>query len=369
MLAGGTDALYRAARRSPHRLYTRIEVYSGAGVLLESDLTFMSGTVSATLNSRVTRTCSFSVHEDLYPVRATDLLAPYGNFIRAYRGIQLGDDSTKYVWQVFGGRIQETSLESSGEVRVTCSDRAADVIDNGFEAPVSSSVGILATEQAKILIADGFPGAQFGDFDTFDQVMSNLTWDSDRGDALDQIGRGLGAFWYCLATEEFVIRHIPWTVGGEPVVFYNDGDGGTVTGYQVTRSRSDVYNSVTATAERLDGSAPQYATARDNNSASPTLYGGNFGIRTRQVRTQNPATQGAAQSLADDYLRSSKALTESWEISIIPDPALELGDIVGLEVAGRTEIVQVAQSFTLPLDTSGPQRVSLRAQVPNLLEE
>lgn len=367
MLTGGADPLYRRALGGPHEPWARIDVYDGLGTLLQSDLTFLAADVSATLTSRVTRSCSFDVHEDLYPVLPTDLLAPYGNFIRAYRGVRLGDSNTVYSWQVFEGRIQDVRLSSAGVVQVSCSDRAADVIDFGFVVPQNSSVGILASNQVKQLIADGFPGASFGTFDDFAETMPQLTWESDRGSALDEIAQSLGAFWYALADGSFVLRRIPWTVPGVPVMTLFDGDGGTVVDYRVTRSRSEVYNVISVTGERADGTEPVYAVSEDNNPASPTFVDGRFGRRHRVVHLQTPSSQGAVQTVANDLLRSSIALTESWDLSLVADASLELGDVVDIEAAGRTDVIQVIQGFTLPLD-SGPMNVSLRSQVIGLLE-
>lgn len=380
MLTGGTDPLYRRTLASGVIPYARIDVFDGAGNQLDQisygqvgknsagEMIFFSGVMAATLFSRVTRTFDFTVHESLYPVKETDLLAPYGNFVKVYSGIKLGDGSDKYVWQVFEGRIQQVSLGSSGTASVQCSDRAADVIDNGFQNPVSSSVGILATEQIKQLITDGYPGASFGTFDTFTQVMPQLTWESDRGTALDEVAQSLGCYWYALANADFVLHRIPWTVPGPPVVTFADGDDGTVIDYDVTRSRSEVYNIITVTGERADGTAPVYAVSTDNNPNSPTYFQGNFGRRTRSVHLQTPSTTGSVQSVANDLLKSSKALTESWDITIVPDASLELGDVVNLEVAGRTGIVQVVDGFRFPIDFAGAMSVSLRTQVIGLLE-
>lgn len=109
MLPGGSDAAYRRALAAPHRHYVRLEVWSGLGELLESDLVFIRGGVRATLSSRVSRTLDIEVNENLYPVNVDDLLTPFGHEIRAYRGVQFGDGSLPYVWQVFRGRIQQVT--------------------------------------------------------------------------------------------------------------------------------------------------------------------------------------------------------------------------------------------------------------------
>lgn len=381
MLTGGTDTLYRNTLAAGHEQMVRIDVFDGVGTFLKTlersssdtvidpNRSILSGSVTATLTSRVARTCTFTVHQDLYPVLNTDLLAPYGNFIRAYRGVRLSDGNEKYTWQVFEGRIQNSRLTSSGTVTVSCSDRASDVIDNGFISPTNSTVGKDCVEQIKDLIGDGFPGATFGTSDVFGLTMPRLTWESDRGSALDEIAQSLGAYWYPLANAQFVVRRIPWTVAGAPVVTFNDGEGGTILDYGVERDRTNVYNVIAATGERTDGTAPVFAVSRDNNPSSPTYYLGQFGQRTRNIHLQTPASSGAVQSVADDVLKSSKALTESWDLVIVPDASLELGDVIGIEAADRTGIIQVVSGFALPLDLVSGMSLTLRSQVIGLLED
>jgi hypothetical protein len=383
MLPGGTDPMYRRTLATSHRPFTRIQVFSGTGQQLlnlrfgtrdqydtaQGSLLFYSGSVSATLGSRVARNLAFSCHGSLYPEFETDLLAPYGNIVRVYHGVELVDGSRRYVWQVFGGRIQDTYFDSaSGTTNVACADFAADVLDNGFLEPRNSSVGRLCTEEVKDLILEGYPGAHFGDSDPFADTMPQLTWESDRGAALDEITKSLGALWYPLADERFVTRRIPWTVSGPPVYTFRDGPGGSVLRFRTARSRSSVYNAISVTGERADGTMPVWANSLDSNPSSPTFIDGGFGRRTRQTHLQTPGSQGQVQSVANDLLQSSKALTESWDLAIIPDASLELGEVIGIEAGNRVDIVQVVSDFQLPLDLSGPMSLSCRSQVPGLLE-
>jgi hypothetical protein len=384
MLPGGTDEMYRAALAAPHRPWTQIVIFDGNGNPVttltygkrnhfssaDQSVIFYGGTVTATLTSRVARNLQFSCHEDLYPVLETDPLNPYGPIVRVYAGIELGDGSRAYTWQVFGGRVQRTTWDSnSGTNSVECSDFAADVIENGFLRPVNSSVGILCVDQIKELILGGYPNAKFGAFDSFSARMPQLTWESDRGQALDEISKSLSAFWYSLATEEFVTRIIPWTQAGSPVVNLRGGPGGHILSARASRSRADVANAIGVTGERSDGTLPVYATSLDVNPESPTYINGPFGRRTRQAHLQTPVSQGQVQSLANDLLQSSKARTESWDLTIIPDASLELGDVLGIEVGNRTGVVQVVSSYVLPLDLAGGMTVSARAQIPALLGE
>ena len=368
MLAGGLDPMYRAALATSHQAYVKVEVLDGLQNVLESDLVFTGGSVTATLTSRISRQCTLTVTEDLYPYLATDLLAPYGNMIRATRGIEFADGS-RFAWVVFVGRIQVAALNDDGTCTVDAADFAADVLENRFVRPENSQPSNTVTDETTRLITEGFAQAQFGQMDIFSQPVRTRTWQLDRGQALDEITTSVGAFWYPVADGRFTLRRYPWTVAGTPIVTYSDAETyGSVSGSRASRSRSDVYNSLTVTGERLNGDPAVYALAQDTNPASTTYIDGNFGRRHQMLRLQTPGSIGAAQAAANENLKRLIGLVDAWGWEMSPDAALELGDVVQLDVRERTGIVQVVAGFRMPLDLSGPMTCVGRAQVVDILE-
>lgn len=375
MLPGGTDPLYRSVLAGPHRRYLRIEVWSGDGINLtdtipahlrgdpEGGLAIMTGSVSATLNSRVARNLNIEVPMELYPREVTDLLAPFGNEIRAFMGVTLGDGSNQYVWQVFRGKIQQVSMSNvTGTCLVTCADRATDVIDHAFVNPQNSQPANSINAEWQRLIVDALPDATFGTSDVFTRTVAQLTWEFDRGAALDEMLRSVGALWYPLANGDFVLRILPWTVAGPLVFAFTDATGGTVNSFSASRSRESIFNVVTVTGERLNGDTPVHATAQDTTPGSPTSINGPFGVKSRLERLVNPKTQGGAASTAQTLLRAYIAPVEEWTMEMVPDAALELGDAGTLALDDR-EVVQVVTSFNLPLDLSGNMTTSTRSLV------
>lgn len=371
MFAGGGDPLYRSALAAGHRHYARVEVWTPGGQMLEfleadtgspeGGLVFYSGVVSATLNSRVARNLMLQVPQHLYPVETSDILAPFGNELRVFYGIRLADGDERYVWPVFRGRIRVVE-KNSRTCTLTASDRANDVLDVGFVAPMNSAVGNTINAEFERLVVDALPDATFGPSDSFIKRVEPLTWEFDRGSALDEMALSVGALWYPLAGGEFVLRRIPWTVAADPVTTLSDGAGGIVLDWTARRSRDSIFNVVTVTGERLNGDAPVHATASDTTVGSPTNVMGSFGVRSRLERLQHPSTQGGAQSAAEALLRGYVAPTEEWTINIVPDASLELGDVVRLDVDGR-DVTQVVSALTLPLDLSGNMPLSTRSLV------
>lgn len=367
MLPGGLDAAYRNALSLSHRPYFKIEILDGFGNVLIDDPEYISGQVSASLNSRVTREATCALAETYYPYQPTDPLAPYGNMLRVTRGIDFAT-GPQYRWIIFIGRIQEATLNTDGTCVIRASDLCADVIENLFVVPDSSQVGSDVAAEVRRLITDALPTATFGTFDTFGIPVQALAWQLDRGQALDELSQSVGAFWYALADGSFVLRRYAWTIPGLPVVTYSDDDDGSISDSSASRSREDVYNSLTVTGERLNGDDPVYATAFDDNPASPTFVLGPFGRRHQLLRLQTPASQGSAVGAAKDNLKRLTALVDTWSWDMTPDAALELGDIVSLNVRGRSDIIQVVSGFTIPFDLSRPMTVDARSQVIGQLQ-
>lgn len=362
MLTGGNDPFYRRLLAAPHEHYVRVEVWNGTNTtLLMDDLAFISGDLRATLASQVTRVLTMNVAESLYPVEPDALLAPYGNHLRVYRGIAYDGLPSPYVWECFRGRIQEVDDQGDGSVTIQAADRAQDVLDFGFQVPENSNVGTAVSTETERLILDALPDATFGAFDVPFLAVPQETWEDDRGSALDELATSVGGYWWALADGRFVLRRVPWTIAGDPVVTLTDQDGGTVLEALPSRSRARVYNSWSVTGERADSSAPVYALRQDLNAASPTFINGSFGRRTNRAYLNTPSNQGAVDNVARVKLQSSVALTENWAYTCAPDAAVELGDVQRLLVRGR-DVIQVVSGFSIPLGL-GDMAVETRSQV------
>lgn len=376
MLTGGTDPLYRQVLAAGHRHYVRIEVWSGLGAQLpiptpmgdpEGGLVYESGIMSATLGSRVTRTLNLSIPYHFYPTAPTDLLAPFGNELRVFRGVTLGDGSDGYTWQVFRGKIQDVARSSAGECTLYCTDRASEVVDHAFESPQNSQTSNTVFQEFQRLVLDAVPDANFGVSDAFNTPVRPLTWEYDRGSALDEMATSANGVWYALANGDFVMRDFPWIGNRTPVLTVTDQPGGYVNGWTRSRSRSDIFNIVTVTGERLNGDTPVYATASDTTPSSPSYTLGGFGVKSKLERLQTPATQGAALAAAESLLATYITPIETWTLQIPPDASLELGDVLQVDVDDAS-VRQVVTGFALPLDLSQNMTISTRSLIINQLE-
>lgn len=372
MLTGGLDGLYRAFLAGPHKPFTRVEVWS-QGVRIDTfgdeGVPLVSGTVEATLASRVARTAQLGLTPDLFPNDLADLLYPAGNYLKIFKGID-GVGGPSYEWQVFFGRINDIHLNSGGDVTLNAVDLAGDIADSLFPTPRQSNVDQFVTTQFVELVKQAIPDATFGTSDTTYARTPNLVWQTDRAAACDQLAAAANMYWYPLANGDFVMRTIAWDDDSPSLLTLIDGDGGTLSAWSYGFSRVGVFNNIFVVGERADGSTPVYGSASDGDPTSPTYVGGKFGVKSQQISVQTVRSPSQAQQVARSYLHQARALTQTWAVSCIADASLELGDaltIVGTEPSGtsRTSSIQVISGFTMPLTRAdGNMNISFRAQQP-----
>lgn len=370
-------SVYRAALARPHTPYLRVAVTDSTGAELISSVTYIDGSVSATLQSRVTRTLSLTVDRTYAPVTAAGRIdtsapfAPYGNRLKAYRGISWGNGLDTY-WPVFYGRIESVKIKSNGTMDVAGTDLASDVVDADFEAPTASATTLTVAGQVQQLITGALPSATY-DFSssTFPQAVPYVVWQTDRGQALDDLTSSVGALWYPRADGTFTMRSVPWATTQTAAATLTDGPGGLLTDYSIEISRTDVKNSVVYATERQDGSPPLIYVSRDTDPTSPTYYRGPFGRKPTVVTNQQPLSTAQQKQAADTLLRQSKATSQVWTAATVPDASLELGDLLPM-VADQgplqqyTQITsnQVLAGFQMPLRENATMTLTLRAYTP-----
>lgn len=353
-----SSALYKQAIHAPNQQGVfRVDLYDGpGGAVIARDVPVFGGSISANLTARVTRTGDFTLSKEWWPGSDPNaLLTPYRTVAQIRAGIRYGD-GTEELFPVITGRVGEVTRNPDGSVTARIDDLAADVVGVRFEQPRPSDNVTILTEIRR-LISEALPEATFGTDTVADAQTPKLTWDEDRGKALDDLASALGGRWYALGDGDFVVRPFPYDVG-TVVQTVADGEDGLLVSGAPTISRDGAANSVTVIVERFDGGTPFTVTARDNSPTSPTRWGGPFGRVTKPIKVQTPLTVGQAQTLARAELNASVALSSKWSIQMVPDYTLEPGDTVRAINRGDNEI-QLIDSMVYPL---GPATMNLNTR-------
>lgn len=373
---------YRDALAAPHEAYSRVEVwrsdikveelvYRDRGSMVYGlDMPeFLTGSVRSTLGSQVTRQLQLSVPRSLFPRTKSALLAPYGNELRAFRGVRYGDGSEDE-FSIFTGPITRARPPGRESVVVEAKDRSFLVAGAGFPSPVASQVGDLVVDEFERLVLDANPRATFGTHSALTELVPALAYDGNRGQSLDSLAKTANAFWYCLADGRYVIRRIPWSVAptSGPVTM-TDGPGGTLYSAYPDRDAGGIYNQVPVVSERPDGGPAIWAFVEDTDPDSPTYVGGPFGKRCMSpVRVTGAVNQGQLLSLASQILARTRTIIEGWSITCVPDGSLELGDPLDLTFLGD-RASQLIASFSMPLEPNAQMSIECRGVDPGALED
>lgn len=354
-----STALYKSVLHTPHQRMSYIDVYDIDGNIRALAVPIVSGSVSANLTNRVTRAARFVLSDEWFPRTVDDPFSPYRAVVRIFAGTRYGN-GTEEVFPVFTGRVYDVTRDSGGTVTFQADDLAADVVACRFEQPVNSRAGTMALAEIRRLILQAVPQAVFGTDEVEDTETPKLTWDEDRGQALDDLSEATGGRWFALGNGEFVVRTFEYAVES-PVQTFIDGPGGLMSKATTSVTRHGTANSVVVVAERMDGTDPVRYVARDSTPVSPTLFGGPFGRVVQVIKVQTPLSTTAAQKLARTQLRAATALTQQWSADVVSDYTLEPGDTVRLGYRGL-ETDQVIDSIDYPL-TLGTMRLSTRSSV------
>jgi hypothetical protein len=357
------SASWAPALTRSHAITLRVEAWLGD--TLRGSVDVNGGTVSATARNRVRRTCNLTVPEALFPTDASGLITPYGTEIRVWRGIDYGSSQEEV--PVFRGRIDDVDDRSryDGTAEISCSDLGATLNDARFETPRAAPAGIATTAEIIALIREAIPGASILRSGSRDgTVAAGLSWDRDRGQAVDDLATSIGVDVWAGPDGTWYIAD-PTTVGAPAVWTLTDGQDGVVVSDQRTVSRRGVYSVVVVVLESADGSTPQQVTVTDNDPTSPTYVGGPFGRIPRFYRSPLVKTIAQAQTAGRALLARSTSLTRTRVVTCVPNPTLEVGDRVDLVVGGQLE-QHVVDTFTLPLATDSPaMSITTRLATPD----
>lgn len=206
------------------------------------------------------------------------------------------------------------------------------------------------------MIANRLPGTTFN-FATTEHTTPKLIFGTQQGsdpwqDAQD-LAAAIGYELFFDAAGVCTLRQIPDPAAADPVWEFTDESNPTITA--LTRTLSDVttFNKVIVQGESTGNTAPITATAIDTDESSPTYYLGPYGTVPVYFTSPMITTQQQAQQAADALLLAVKGASESVELSVVPNPALEPGDVVTVTVGdAKIQGTFLINQTTIPLSAA-----------------
>jgi hypothetical protein len=336
---------------------TQVLLFLTGGRVIEVPHT--GGSVTVDRSQAIRRTCSVTIADvSLIPRTPADQLATYGSRMRISRGVDYGDGSQELVpLGVF--RLDEADGDvSEGPVTLQGKDLSAIVTDDKFTTPyrVTGTIVSAISELIHRSITDAAIVSTITDAPIGSRVFDV---EADPWAGCQEIAAAAGAEVFCDADGVFRIATLPDLLTTTPVWAIEAKEGGTYLKASAGMSSAGVNNGWLARGENTsDNVAPVSYLATDNDPNSPTYWGGPYGRRPGFSSSSTLITTGQCQQAAILKLAQAKAPNASGDISSLPNPALEPGDVVRVtHEDGSRELHQVA-SFSVPLDLGGEFPIS-----------
>jgi hypothetical protein len=283
-------------------------------------------------------------------------------------------DGLTPLW-VSGGvfRINTVDRTNRGSLAITGSSLEAYVIEDVYTQPKTYPIYTPILFAIQDTITSSFASATFGPFsakvlDADAPLPGPVTVDEDRWAMVETLSSIINCDVYCDPFGVFQIVYKP-TLSDVAVASIHEGEDGVLVEVKAGVSREDTYNAVLAMGQSSNTDIPPVsAIVRDTDPNSPTFWGGPFGKRTYPYTNELLTTKEMCQAKARILLNELRAQTRSVSFNAIPNPLLEPGDVVIIDMLDGTTEKHMLGSLTIPVglgDWSGTTIVA--KDLPELL--
>jgi hypothetical protein len=341
-----------------HRPLTEVKLFLTTGQVVNLEHT--GGSVTVDRSQAIRRTCTVTVADpSLIPRTPADQLATYGARLRISRGVEYGNPNDTELVPLGVFRLDSVDGDvSEGPVTLQGKGLEAVVADDRFTAPYKVSGTVVGAVTA--LIQRSLPTADVISL-IVDQPIGSRVFDveADPWAGAQEVAAAAGAEVYANADGVFVISTLPDLLTATPVWAVEATEGGVYVSGNRAMSSDGVYNGVLARGENTSENAPPVSyLAIDSDPTSPTYWSGPYGHRPMFYSSSTLTTTNACAQAANLKLAAARAPNASGDISALPNPALEPGDVIRVtHEDGSRELHQVA-SFSVPLDIGGDFPIS-----------
>lgn len=344
----------RLIRQSGRRKTVADVYYDGS--LVAEDLAVSEGSIRVDLDGQVRRSGNITIADPRLVPTLSDVLSPLGTEIRVRQGIVSPDGSEELIpLGVF--RLDVTGWGEQDRVpQIQIYDRSK-ALQVDLPNPTSRA-GWTAQNVILDYLKWFHPSlGAVAPASVFDPTLhdyrlpgghvfeANSHWD-----AMVELARNMnGRLYFDVDGQPKCDKIVDLSDSSQAVLDINAGEGGVLVSADRSYSREGVYNGVVVLgAANTDGAVPR-GSAFNNDPGSALRFGGPFGRVTTVINDSSLTTSAQCLSRADIELRRYTGLSYSLDFSSVPNPALDVGDIVRFTYPdGSFELHQIS-SLTIPL--------------------
>jgi hypothetical protein len=339
------------------------------------DIGLVAGSVRVA-EGAIRRTASVSLVDSaglLVPVVEKNLIIPGTCELRLWAGVRYWDytpaekhfgDDTEYV-PIFTGPILDYDLSNYPQVELTCSDRMW-YVQRPFSTPYTVVAGQAIDDAIESLLKAKVPPAKLEvNLPISNHTTSLLVYDeqADPADALRSLGTASGWTVYVDSMGTFVAEDEPELDESHAVMTYEAGPSGALIRPNVTGSVQNVINTWIVTGESPSETAlTPWAKVVDDDPTSPTYVRGTYDEQPRFIHSPILKTDAQCLLAANTYRKREGGIADSVSVTVLPNPALEKGDVVKV-VGGLVDRYVIVDSFELNLQGAA-QEITARAGTP-----
>lgn len=369
---------WKSAIVNPHRMISRARLCTpgqegtNPGPLASNGepkypLAIVDGDVLTSASAEIRSTVLMSVIAD-WPGSVFDMLNPYGAAdLFLERGLVYGSGTREWVSLGYH-RLDVVSQKDAplGAIDLDASDRMAAIIDARLTKPRQYFAGTTWRQIVQDLVWEIYPGRTITitGFNADEAITADQICDQDRYAFLNDIAKSHGCTMYFDYAGKFVMAPVPVpTPGARPAMMVKRGKDGVLISAGRKLSRESVFNAVVANGEQVGDADPVNGVAYDLDPNSVTRWNGPFGQVPRYYSSSLLSTDAQALSAAQAMLSRSTGLPYTVDFNMVPNPALEPLDVLGIEVAKTgTWEPHVLDTISIPLTARRAMRGSTRMQ-------
>jgi hypothetical protein len=323
------------------------------GVLLAASVPVTTGGEETDRALNVPERVTFTVprwvdNVDWAPQTAASPLAAKGQRLHVKLGIGLANGVTE--WITRGRFIIYNSVPDEVSVQVTAVGMLHWIDQARLISPYQPTGTIASTlrglvEPALTILVDGTLVDR--------TVPAAINFDEDRLGAVHEVLDAWPARGY--VDPEGYLQVVPVTQSTTPVLALSDAYGGTVITAAGASSREGGANAIVARGTASDGSQVQGVAYM---VVGPDAYGGAYNPLAVPFFFQSPllTTVGQCQAAADTIRRRRQLQTgREFEVSMVPHPAVQVGDVVALTSADNGLAAELCSVEHLSLPYVAPE--------------
>lgn len=246
---------------------------------------------------------------------------------------------------------------------VHVSDLSRAIKRNVWQQPFTVAAGLNYGDAIQSMVLDRLPSQTLFSISSTtrvlpDVVVYGLTQGGDPWQDCRELAQAIGFECFFDPNGVFVFRPVPDPTVGDPVWEFDEDSNPLVAESSRELSDDQTFNHIIVIGQSTSSQNAVSAEAQDTNPNSPTYILGPYGQVTERLTFSLITSADQAQDAANAILNNSLGASDQVTITIVPQPALEPGDIVKINCSDvRVNGNYMINSMTTSLSSADPQQL------------